>query len=140
MLIASWHVFRRLRRFRFHIETPEGVFVIRSPFAVVANNRYSGNVFDTSLRPSLERGRLWIYTAHARTRGSLLRMIIQGLARSIDDADGLDVRDATDATITVSTGSLPVACDGELVDLTPPLRFRIRPAALRVLAPPPSDA
>lgn len=138
MARASWQVFRTLRRFRFQIDTPEGHSTIRSPFAVVANNRYSGNVFDTSLRPRLDAGRLWIYAARVQTRWSLLRLVAQGLARSIDEAEGLDVRDSTAATITVARGPLPLACDGEAVNLVPPFRFRIRPRALPVLAPPPA--
>lgn len=137
MAIASWHVFRRLRRFRFHIETPEGLAVIRSPFAVIANNRYSGHLFDASLRPQLDAGKLSIYVARVPTHWSLLRLVAQGFTRNLDDAEGLDVRDVTEASITASGHALPIACDGELIDLTPPLRFRIRPRALRILAPPP---
>jgi Sphingosine kinase and enzymes related to eukaryotic diacylglycerol kinase len=140
MALASWHVFRRLRRFPFRIETPEGVVTIRSPFVVVANNRYSGQIFDASLRPRLDSGRLALYAARVHTRWSVLRLIAQGLTRKLDEPEDLDVRDATRATITAASSTLPVACDGEVVTLTAPLQFRILPGALRVLAPPPADA
>lgn len=138
MAIASWHVFRQLRRFPFRIETPEGVSSFRSPFVVVANNRYSGQIFDASLRPQLDQGRLSIYAARVQTRWSVIRLFAQGLTRQIDAAEDLDVRDTTTATISAGPLSLPLACDGEVVTLTPPLHFRILPGALRVLAPPPA--
>ncbi len=140
MAFASWHVFRQLRRFPFRIETPEGVSSLRSPFVVVANNRYSGQIFDASLRPQLDQGRLSIYAARVPTRWSVIRLFAQGLTRQLDEAEDLDVRDATTATISAGPLPLPLACDGEVVTLTPPLHFRILPGALRVLAPPPAVA
>lgn len=139
MALASWHVFRRLRRFPFRIETPEGIATIRSPFVVVANNRYSGQIFDTSLRPQLDAGRLAIYAARVHTRWSALRLLAQGLTRKLDEPEDLDVREATQTTISAASSSLPIACDGEIVTLAAPLRFRILPGALRVLAPPAAD-
>lgn len=135
MLLASWAVFRELRRLRLHIETPSESRDVRSPFVVVANNRYTGHVLDASLRPRLDEGRLWLYTTRARTRWSLIRLIAQALTRSIDDTDALDVRDTVEVTISASRGPVHVACDGEPVNLTLPLRFKIRPRALLVLAP-----
>ncbi len=140
MAIASWHVFRRLRRFPFRIETPEDATTIRSPFVVVANNRYSGQVFDSSLRPQLDGGHLALYAARVQTRWSVLRLLAQGLTRKLDEAEDLDVRETSRATITAGHHTLPIACDGELVTLTPPLHFRILPGALRVLAPPAAAA
>ncbi|HYP16373.1 MAG TPA: hypothetical protein VEQ65_04105, partial [Opitutus sp.] len=135
MLLASWTVFRNLRRHRFRLETPDGTAELRSPFLVVGNNRYSGHVLDACLRPRLDEGRLWIYSTPARGHWSLLRLVFQALLRRLDDASALDIRAATEASVSVRRGPLHVACDGEAVDLVQPLRFRIRPGALHVLAP-----
>ncbi|HWL17485.1 MAG TPA: diacylglycerol kinase family protein [Opitutus sp.] len=136
MALACWQVFRRLRRHRFTIETPAGTTCLRSPFAVIANNRYSGHVLNSDLRPRLDEGRLWLYTTRAQSRWAVLGLVAQALTRDLDDTDRLDVQDTDRATISVAKPPLPVACDGELVDLAPPLKFRCRPLALRVLAPP----
>lgn len=137
MIVASWMVFRKLRRLRFHIELEGTSYAARSPFALVSNNRYSAHVLENCLRPSLNEGRLCVYTARTRTRWSVIRLLFQSIVRNLDEADDLDVRETTRAVITVAQGPLHVACDGELVDVTPPLRLRILPAALCVLAPPP---
>ena len=136
MLLATTDVLRRLKRLRVRIETNGRALSVRSPFVVVANNRYSARALDYSLRPRLDEGRLWIYTTRARRPLTILRQMWQSLRRAIDDVDGLDSLEVTEAAIASERGwPLPVAVDGELVDLHAPLRFRIRPRALQVLAP-----
>lgn len=136
MTLATLTVFRRLRRLRLQIETREATTALRAPFVFIGNNRYSGRVLDSSLRPRLDEGRLWIYTTRARRRGTILRYAWQTLLRNIDEVDGLEVYETEAATISHHYGRLSVAVDGELITLDPPLRFRIRSRALRVIAPP----
>jgi diacylglycerol kinase family enzyme len=124
-----------LRRHRLQIQTPDRLLALRTPFVLVANNRYTGSVLASSLRPKLDEGRLWLYTTRAHRHGALIRLMWQSLTRRIDEADELEVHSITDALITLSRGPLPVAADGEVINVKPPLKFKIRPAALRVLAP-----
>jgi diacylglycerol kinase family enzyme len=135
MLLASWSVFRQLRRLRLHIDTPGQSLTLRTPFVLVSNNRYTGRVLDSSLRPRLDEGRLWLYTTRAHRHAALLRLMWQSLTRRIDAADELEIHDVEEATVTSLRGTLPVATDGELAHVKPPLRFKIRPGALRVLSP-----
>jgi len=135
MFMASWTVFRELRRARLQITTPETTLTLRTPFVLVANNRYTGSVLAYSLRPKLNEGRLWLYTTRAHRHDALIRLAWQSLTRRIDAADELEVHATTSATIAVRKGSVPVAADGEIINVNAPLRFRIRPGALRVLVP-----
>jgi diacylglycerol kinase family enzyme len=139
MILATFTVFRRLRRIRVRIEANEGTRLLRTPFVVVANNRYSGRVLDYSLRPRLDEGRLWIYTTRARRHGDMLRFMWQSLLRNIDDVDGLEKIEVGEATLVHDYAGLPVAIDGELIALQSPLRFRSRPGALRVIVPSAED-
>lgn len=142
MAVASLSVFKRLRRFRLRIETPDTAVTLRTPFVFIGNNRYSGHLLDQNLRPRLDEALLSIYTTRAKRHFTILRLAWQSLVHSIDEADALETHLAPSATITcLSDRALPVAVDGELVDLPPPLRFRVLPGALRVLAPmPPGSA
>jgi diacylglycerol kinase family enzyme len=136
MLVASVSVFRRLRRMRLRIESTDAKAEVRTPFMLVANNRYCGNLFNDCLRPRLNDGLLFIYTTRAHRRLTLLRLAWQSLTRTIDGADELDARAVVAATITSVHGEpLPIAVDGELAELSAPLRFRVRPGALRVIMP-----
>lgn len=137
MFLAWISVFRELRRLRLDAGLPEGTLHWRTPFLLVSNNRYAGHVLDASLRPRLDEGRLWFYTTRAKGRSGLLRLAWQTLVRQVDAADALEVHAAAEATISIASRVPPVAADGELLTLRPPLRFRVRPGALRVLAPAP---
>lgn len=135
MLRASLSVVRNLRRLHLRVHAPGSSRRARTLFLLVANNRYSGRVLDTALRPQLDSGQLWIYTTRAKGHLRLLRMVWQTLFRELDAADDLDVQPVDEAVVTIERGSLVGAADGELVPLEPPLRFRIRPRALPVLSP-----
>ncbi|ACB77174.1 diacylglycerol/lipid kinase family protein [Opitutus terrae] len=138
MLLASFSVFRELRRIRLHLNLPHQALDLRTPFLLVANNRYSGHVLESSLRDRLDQGQLWFYSTRARGRADVLRLVWQTLVRELDDADALDVQAASTAVLSSPQASLPVAADGELLTLHPPLQLRIRPGALSVLAPAPA--
>ena len=138
MFHAGVATFRRFPRFRLRLEGAGPTRALRIPLLVVGNNRYSGHVLDASLRPRLDQGRLWIYTAHVHRPFAFFRLLWQSLVRGFHRADDLDASPATQFTVTSESGNLPVALDGEQMELLGPLHFRIRPRALRVLACPPS--
>jgi diacylglycerol kinase family enzyme len=137
MLAASWAVFRESRRFRLQISMPDGSTTLRTPLVVVANNRYTGSLFSSSLRPRIDEGRLWLYTTRAHRRWELVKIVWHALTRKIETAPELEEHDFTEAQVTTSRETIPAAADGELIDVRAPFRFKIRPGALRVLVPPP---
>jgi diacylglycerol kinase family enzyme len=49
--------------------------------------------------------------------------------------EGFESVPATELTIAASSRRMGVSLDGELMILAPPLRYRIRPRALRVMVP-----
>jgi diacylglycerol kinase family enzyme len=131
MLLASFAVFRDLRRMSADVQLPTTTLRIRTPLIVVSNNRYSGHLLATRLRPRLDAGELCFYATRTSKRSALLKLVWHALFRRLDEADTLEVHTATDLLVT-TTGSVPVAADGELLDLKPPYRFRLRRRALRV--------
>ncbi|CAM2883401.1 diacylglycerol/lipid kinase family protein [Rariglobus hedericola] len=136
MIRASFQVFRRLRRMHLRFTSADGKSrSVRTPVVVIANNRYSGHVLDKTMRARLDEGHLWLYTAHVHRHLAALRLALQSLVRRLDEADALASEAVTEITIASERGPLPVAMDGEPVELPSPLHFRIRPRALRVLVP-----
>lgn len=141
MCQAVLHTFVRLRRLRLRIAVDaHPARMVRAPFVFVANNRYSGHLLSANLRPTLDGGRLWVYTAHAHRHLTILRMFFQSLFRRIDTADALEAQAGQEVVIEHPGGGLAAAVDGELILLQSPLRFRIRPRALRVLRPAAAEA
>jgi diacylglycerol kinase family enzyme len=135
MLSATFETFRRLRVLQVRVGAATGTRTLRTPLVVVANNHYSGHILDKSMRARLDEGRLWLYAAHVHRHAAVIRLLLQALMRRLDDADDLIAEPLTQATLECDPPSPPIATDGELVELAYPLRFRIRPRALRVLAP-----
>ncbi|MDB6166397.1 MAG: diacylglycerol kinase [Lacunisphaera sp.] len=136
MLRASLATWRHLRRLWLRLvlagETPRP---LRTPVVFVGNNRYSGHLFEESLRPRLDEGRLWIYAVRAHRHFALVRLLLRSLVGRLDRAEELATESATEFTIESERGPVPIATDGEVLELAGPLRFRIRPGALRVLVP-----
>ncbi len=135
MFIASLRVFRRLRRIRFHLTFDAGEHHLRSPFLLVANNRYDGNILAQSLRDRIDEGRIWIYTTRARRHFAILRMAWQALRRELSAASELEAHGCTHATVHMDSPAISAAIDGEIVKFQTPLHFRILPKALQVLVP-----
>ena len=141
MLLASFRVFRRFHRLHFRVQSDEGEFSLRSPFLLVGNNCYDGDILAQSLRARLDEGRIWVYTTRAHRHFTFLRMVWQAFrSRELTSADALDCHATTQATIHLRQTSTDLAVDGEILSMKTPLRFRIRPGALRVLAPAASSA
>jgi diacylglycerol kinase family enzyme len=90
---------------------------VEARVALVANNAYNLELFLIGEREGLDEGLLHLYVAHA------------WLPTSWDDEAGERF------TIDAADGRLSAAVDGEPEELETPLRFEIRPQALRVLLP-----
>ena len=134
---ASFATWRHLRRLRLRISVAgRAPQFVRTPIVFIGNNRYAGHLLGSSLRPRLDEGRLWIYTVRAHRHFALVRLLLGALVGRVDRTEGLATESAEEFTIESERGPVPVATDGEVLELPGALRFRIRPGALRVLAPP----
>lgn len=131
MVLASIAVFRELRRMRAEVTLPDGRVRLHTPLMVISNNRYTGHLLAERLRSRLDAGELCFYATRASQRIVFLRLVWQALFRRLDEADALEIRVADELTVSTSVPA-PLAVDGEVIDLKPPLHFRIRPRALRV--------
>jgi diacylglycerol kinase family enzyme len=110
----------------------------RTPFVFVGNNRYEARLTAPGRRTRLDGGELSILMAHASTRWEMLRAALAALLRPGAEprAPGLDLAIRPEVVVDGPHRELRVALDGEVHRMRPPLRYRVRPRALRVLAPP----
>jgi diacylglycerol kinase family enzyme len=103
----------RRRRQRFTIDGEQ----VLARLVLVANNHYSLELLSLGDRERLDDGMLHLYIPHGFRRVTW------------------DERSCTELEIGSPLPRLRAAVDGEPVELDTPLRFRIEPAALRVLLP-----
>ena len=139
-LWASLVVPRRNPFMAVRIVADEQATVRRTPFVFVGNNEYKMAGLQAGSRESLVRRQLAVYVLNADRRTGLLRLGWQVLLKGVDQVKELDLIAVDSATIETRRPRLQVALDGEVVTMTSPLEYRVRPAALRVCVPPETAA
>ena len=108
-----------------------------TPLVFVGNNKYEMNLTMLGRRQRLDGGELCVYVVNRPGRFGLLSVAVRALLGWAEQARDFDTMTMPEAWIETPRKQLRVALDGEVIHLTPPLHYRIRPASLRVLAPPP---
>ena len=108
-------------------------------FVFVGNNEYEMTGFNPGGRTRLDSGKLGLYFTHHTGRFGLLWLALRALVGRLNQAGDFDAFGVTEATIETDEARLLVATDGEVNWMETPLSYRVRPAALRVLVPPPKE-
>jgi diacylglycerol kinase family enzyme len=137
-LAALWAGLTVLRRRPFmtvRIVAEGEAIVRRTPLVLVGNNEYKMAGIHAGSRDSLARGRLALYVLNAEQRPGLLRLAWQVLLQGAERVKEVDLITLEEATVETRRSRPQVAADGEVFSLQSPLRYRIRPEALRVYVP-----
>ncbi len=144
-IVAAWatlQVTRKPRALRMKLGVDGHAAVQTTPLIFIGNNEYRMAGFDAASRASLAEGQLALYVVQGDGRWALLRLVWRILVGTATDTGALVMSTATSASIDLPFDSLitelPVAVDGEVTTLTLPLRYAIRPGALRVMVPAPA--
>jgi diacylglycerol kinase family enzyme len=137
MAMATWRVLRRHSGVTVRVDA-DGVpaRTCRTPFIFVGNNEYALEGLALGGRARLDGGRLFAYLApRSRTR-DLPWLVVKALIGRAVQSGAFEIVAASELRIDIVTAKrIRVACDGEVVTLSRPLHYRIRPRALRVVVP-----
>jgi diacylglycerol kinase family enzyme len=120
---------------RVTLRVLDDVARLRTPFVFVGNNRYEMELFSLGARSSLDRGELSLYVAHNVRRWGILRLALRALLGRLRQDKDFEALAVPEVDVSTPRRIVRVALDGELFRMESPIRFRIRPGALRVLAP-----
>ena len=137
MLSASLSSLRSFRRHRLWISAPGVEAPIRTPLLFVGNNRYQVNLFNLGRRDALDRGELCLYAIRARSRAHLFWAGIRGLFGRLEQQRDFVIACVPELEVSSDRPFLSVAVDGETERMATPLRYRIRPGALKLIVPEP---
>jgi diacylglycerol kinase family enzyme len=105
-----------------------------TPFVFVGNNRYEMEGLRMGSRERIDAGELCLCAARGMSRLGLIRMMARGLTGGLRNSGDLDVSCTRELWVNTRR-EVDVALDGEVVRMRAPLRYTIRPGALRVIAP-----
>lgn len=137
---AALHAFRRFPFLHLRITADEKQLLRKTAFLFIGNNEYEITGFNLGGRTRLDRGQLGLYLTHRTGRLGLFRLGFHALIGRVNQAADFDAFSVTEATIESRKPRLLVATDGEVGWMETPLRYQIRPGALRVLVPREKDA
>ena len=135
LLRASFHILMRFPRLYLELHPAAGSAHRRkTPVLFIGNNPYDTSLTQLGKRPSIEQGRLWTMMPTASTRWSLLLSLF-AILRGRETAGDIIAFEETHLVVASRRRRLRVAVDGEVLHLQPPLNYRVRPKALRVIVP-----
>lgn len=134
LVVASLRTMARFHARRLKLSTDGGEARVDTPLLFVGNNDYRLALPGAGRRESLDGGELCVLVMRSKSLPGFLAATgraLLGLGRA-DDMVRLD--DVRELTVDSRRSHLTLAVDGETLALAPPLTFRIRPKALRVIA------
>lgn len=133
-----WAAFTVLRRYPFmdvRLNANGKEFSSRTPFVFVGNNEYEMESFNIGGRACLDAGRLSLYFSHRTGRLGLLRLALRAFLKRLPQGEEFVAMCTSEVSIETRRKRVHVSTDGEVTIMQPPLRYRIRPGALRVIVP-----
>jgi len=135
---AFWAALRILKRspfFAVRLETEENKRIVKTPFVFVGNNEYEMDFFNIGRRAKLDDGKLSVYFLHRSGRKGLFLLALRTIFGRLRQTKDFEEINTEEITIEMRKTPVLVAFDGEVEKLETPLRYKIHPKALRVIAP-----
>jgi len=134
-LLAAIRTLRKfpLRKLRVRVGT-EAV-LHKSPLVFIGNNSYGLEPGKFGKRARIDAGELSVHVAKVESRIGFAMLLLRGMFGMLRSSRDLKILSGVSAEITSKTSRLPVALDGEVELLTPPLRYSIRKRVLQVFVP-----
>jgi diacylglycerol kinase family enzyme len=136
MLAASVHALRRFSRHRLTIDLGGLRAPLETPLLFVGNNVYETSLLTLGRRRALDQGELCLYAPLVRGRLRFLGLGLRGVFGLTRQRDFVSLTGLQELTVHSRRAALTVSLDGEAATIATPLRYRIRPGALRLIAPP----
>ena len=133
-----WAAVAVLRRYPFldvRIDVDGKELVSRTPFVFIGNNEYEMETLNVGGRACLDKGELSLYMTNRTGRLGLIRLALRALLGGLRQEKDFIALCTKEVWIGTKHKRLRVALDGEVTILEPPLHYRVRPKALRVLTP-----
>jgi YegS/Rv2252/BmrU family lipid kinase len=136
MVVASLRTLIRFNHQRLTLTVnDEEKARVDTPLLFVGNNDYRVDIGAPGHRDSLEDGQLCVLVLRKKTRFGLIAATIRALLNRSRPDDMVRIDGVERLRVESRRSQLAVALDGEVVSVPPPLDYRIRKQALRVIAP-----
>jgi diacylglycerol kinase family enzyme len=135
MLVASARTLVRFGHQRLTLIVNDEKERVDTPLLFVGNNNYRIDLGAAGERESLEDGQLFVMVMRKKTRRGFVAASVRALFNRSRDDDMERIEGVERLRVSTHRSMLAVSLDGEVVRAQPPLDYRIRKRALRVIAP-----
>ena len=109
--------------------------MIDTPLLFVGNNDYRVDIGAPGHRESLADGQLSVFVMRKKTRTGFVAASIRALFNRVRQDDMVRLDDVERLLVASRRSHLVISVDGEVERARPPLDYRIRKGALKVIAP-----
>ena len=136
MIVASLRTLVRFHHRRLTLTVnDERTGRVDTPLLFVGNNEYRVDIGAPGQRESLDDGELCALVLRRKSRTGLVMASIRALLNRSRADDMVRLDGVRTLKVGSSRPRLTISLDGETVPMKPPLEYRIRPKALKVIAP-----
>ena len=136
MIVAGLRTLVRFHHYRLSITVNDAKkATVDTPLLFVGNNDYRLEMPRAGCRDRLDDGRLSVVLMRRQGRLAFFRSMLRAMIGRARSTDLIRLDDVTRLRVASRRSGLSVALDGETVELTLPLDYRIRPGALKVMVP-----
>ena len=135
MVVASLRTLARFNHQRLSLTVNDEKERVDTPLLFVGNNDYRIDIGAPGQRESIDDGELSVFVMRKKTRRGLIAASVRALFHRARDDDMERIDGVQRLRVGSHRSTIPVSLDGEVVRAAPPLDYRIRKQALRVIAP-----
>jgi diacylglycerol kinase family enzyme len=135
MLVASIHTLARFNSQRLTLTVNDEKARVDTPLLFVGNNDYRVDIGAPGRRARLDDGKLSVLVMRKKTRMGFIAASVRALFNRSRDDDMVYLDGVERLRVASKRRQLAVSLDGEVVRAAPPLDYKIRKKALRVIAP-----
>jgi YegS/Rv2252/BmrU family lipid kinase len=135
MLVASLRTMARFHSRRLRLSVDGSEARVDTPLLFVGNNDYQLALPGPGRREALDDGELCVMVMRSKSLPGFLAATGRALLGIERRDDMVRLEGVKELGVDSARSHLTVAMDGETLALAPPLSFRIRPKALKVIVP-----
>jgi diacylglycerol kinase family enzyme len=135
MAVASVRTLMRFGHQRLSLTVNDLAAQVDTPLLFVGNNEYKLALPDAGRRKVLDGGKLCVLVLRKKTRAGFVMAVLRALVGRARADDMVRLDGVERLRVGSRRSHLTIALDGEVLRVEPPLDYRIRKAALRVIAP-----
>jgi diacylglycerol kinase family enzyme len=135
MIVASLRTLARFNHQRLTLTVNDQKAQIDTPLLFVGNNDYRIDLEAPGRRERLDEGQLCVLVMRKKTRRGLVAASVRALLNRSRPDDMVRLEGVERLRVSSLRSQLAVSLDGEVARVAPPLDYRIRKKALRVIAP-----